>query len=190
MRLACIGAQNTGKTTFIKKFIKRYPDYKTPSETYRDIIKKRKLKINREGTIANQWVIFDSLVKQYANEQAENIIFDRSPLDAFIYTVYIAGNDEGLHDMYEQAVTCMKTLDCILWFPASGNDFPIKRDGLRDTDPEYRIKIDNLFRTYLHDRLYDYKKICELSGETKEKTVKVENVMISKDAYPYFNGTF
>lgn len=183
MRVACIGAQNTGKTTFIQEFLKQHPEYSTPTETYRDVIRKHGLKINREGTIANQWLIFESIVKQYEETTQENVIFDRSPLDAFIYTVYIAGSDKDLHDMYEKAVECMKALDCIFWFPVTGNDFPIKKDGLRDTDPEYRIKIDNLFRIYLHDKLYDYRMVHSLVGDTEDKIVKATCILHNKPLF-------
>ena len=39
MRIAISGTANTGKSTFVKDFIKKWPSYSTPKTTYRDIMK-------------------------------------------------------------------------------------------------------------------------------------------------------
>lgn len=76
MRLAVIGPQNTGKSTFIKDFIKAFPNYKTPQKTYRDVISKRKLSINQKSTEKNQKIIRDFLYKQISENKQSNILFD------------------------------------------------------------------------------------------------------------------
>jgi signal recognition particle receptor subunit beta len=64
MKIAVIGPQNTGKTTFIKDFLKEFKKYKTTKYTYRDIIRKKKLDINQKSSELSQKVIMDFLYKE------------------------------------------------------------------------------------------------------------------------------
>lgn len=42
-KIAVIGPQNTGKSTFVKDFVNAFPEFKTPLETYRDVVKKNNI---------------------------------------------------------------------------------------------------------------------------------------------------
>jgi signal recognition particle receptor subunit beta len=44
MKIAVIGPQNTGKSTFVKDFLLEFPAYKTTQKTYRDIVTENNLK--------------------------------------------------------------------------------------------------------------------------------------------------
>ena len=57
MRIATTGAQAVGKSTFVKDFLRNWPNYTTPKKTYRDLVKKKGLKINKEGTKDSQMAI-------------------------------------------------------------------------------------------------------------------------------------
>lgn len=48
MRIVVVGAQNVGKTTFVRDFVTKFPNYTTPSVSYRDIVLAKGLKINQE----------------------------------------------------------------------------------------------------------------------------------------------
>jgi hypothetical protein len=74
------------------------------------------------------------------------VIFDRTPFDAYIYTLYVAGKPDGLEEMRELAVRSLEKLDIIFMFPLAGNEhIPLKYDGLRDIDENYRETINDLF---------------------------------------------
>ena len=168
MRIACIGAQNTGKTVFIKDVIKAFPNFSTPNETYRDIIKKHGLKINREGTIANQWVIFQALTEQYALTYDKDVILDRSPLDAYIYTVWVAKKPDGLEDMLSSAIKSVQTCDYIFYFPLAGNEhIKLKKDKLRDVSVSYREEIDTLFANLLLTHIHELPCTLTIIGKRK-----------------------
>jgi hypothetical protein len=146
MKIGCIGTQNTGKTTFIKDLIATYPQFTTPGKTYRDVIRKYGLKINQNATIASQWVIFCSMLETINKRYNKPVIFDRTPFDAYIYTLYVAGKPDGLEEMRELAVRSLEKLDMIFMFPLAGNEhIPLKYDGLRDIDENYRETINDLF---------------------------------------------
>lgn len=150
MKIGCIGTQNTGKTTFIKDLIATYPQFTTPSKTYRDVIRKYGLKINQNATIAHQWIIFCNVLETVNKRYSKSVVFDRTPFDAYIYTLYVAGKPEGLEEMRELAVQSLEKLDMIFMFPLAGNEhIPLKDDGLRDIDENYRETINTLFLSEL-----------------------------------------
>ncbi len=155
MKIVCIGAQNTGKSTFISDFITKYPSFSTPTESYRDMIRAKGLTINQEGTVANQLEIFNFVVNQQLTLPDTNIIMDRCAFDAMIYTKYlmlrnIANNTEAeleiYRNMHKQAYELLAQFDLVFHFPLKGNEhIVIKQDGLRDTDEQYRKDIDYTF---------------------------------------------
>lgn len=150
MKIGCIGTQNTGKTTFIKDLIATYPQFTTPSKTYRDVIRKYGLKINQNATIAHQWIIFCNVLETANKRYSKSVVFDRTPFDAYIYTLYVAGKPDGLEEMRETAVQSLERLDMIFMFPIAGNEhIPLKADGLRDIDANYRENINDLFHREL-----------------------------------------
>ena len=146
MKIGCIGTQNTGKTTFIKDLIATYPQFTTPNKTYRDVIRKYGLKINQNATIAHQWIIFCNVLETVNKRYSKSVVFDRTPFDAYIYTLYVAGKPDGLEEMRELAVQSLEKLDMIFMFPIEGNEhIPLKDDRLRDIDENYRENINALF---------------------------------------------
>ena len=146
MKIGCIGTQNTGKATFVKVLIATCPQFTTPNKTYRDVIRKYGLKINQNASIAGQWVIFCSMLETMNKRYNKPVIFDRTPFDAYIYTLYVAGKPDGLEEMRELAVRSLEKLDMIFMFPLAGNEhIPLKYDGLRDIDENYRETINTLF---------------------------------------------
>lgn len=86
MKIAVIGPQNTGKTTFIKDFLKEFKHYKTTKESYRDLIEKKRLKIDRLSTEKSQKMIMDFLYDEITKTKYENIIFDRCIIDNYVYS--------------------------------------------------------------------------------------------------------
>ena len=93
MRICVSGTGSQGKSTFIKDFIKQWPDYTTPKQTYRKFIKKNHSKKTNEKM---QWKILNSIVddiQKYGQE--DNVIFDRGPLDNMVYTLWCFSKKTG-----------------------------------------------------------------------------------------------
>ena len=59
MRIAVIGPQNTGKSTFIKDFLNEFSHYTTPEETYRTVIEDKDLAVNQKTSLESQKEIRD-----------------------------------------------------------------------------------------------------------------------------------
>ena len=119
MRISVIGAQNSGKTTLIKEFLQKWPMYKTPEKTYRDIIKEKSIKINREGDEESQKAILNALIDEVQQAQGDYLIFDRCVIDNIAYTLWLNHQgkipDKFVVDSKFLALQTLKLFDIIFY---------------------------------------------------------------------------
>lgn len=181
MRLAVIGPQNTGKTTFLKDFIKAFPHYTTPKGTYRDVINRHRLKINRETSELSQLEIRDFIFNQIKNFQGENVIFDRSLLDNYVYSLaqYKQGKmrkkfiDETKRMMY----TSLTHIDRLIFIPTAVG-VGLVDDKLRDTDRLYIDYINKLFLEEILDLVRQSPiPVWVISGDRETRIKDVSNML-------------
>jgi hypothetical protein len=183
MRLAVSGPQNTGKTTFIKDFLKAFPSYYSPSETYRDVIRKNNLKINRESTDESQRLIRDFLYKQIKSNKRKNILFDRCVLDNLIYSTYQfeQGNvSKKFVDETKKILSdSLKYLDALILIP-TGVSVRLVEDNLRDTDIHFIDSVNRIFISAILDIASKKKtpKIYVVTGD-RESRIKQVSKLIS-----------
>lgn len=153
MRIALIGAHNTGKSTLVENFIKQWPMYKRPEKTYRDIIKEQKLNINKQGDKQSQKVILNALVDEIQLATAsgnKHIIFDRCPVDNIAYSLWHYAKDtpdfttEFIIDSKTIAALSLKLIDVIFYLPVRKEIPIVAREG-RESDPIFREEVDNIF---------------------------------------------
>lgn len=155
MKIAFIGTQCNGKSTLIKEFCERWPMYKHPEKTYRDLIKEKKVKNNKNGTEQSQKVILNALVDEVilatATEE-KHIVFDRCVIDNIAYTLWLNEkgkvSDEFVMDSRQIALETIKMYDIIFYLPLREEIKMEKRKG-RDLDPVYRQEIDNIFKALI-----------------------------------------
>lgn len=151
MRIAVSGTACTGKSTLVNNILAVWPNYKTPSKTYRDLIKEKNLPHSTNTSIDTQWDILNFMLDQLqAVDKNANIVFDRCPLDNLAYTLW--AHDKGIEGFTKEYVDkaikltkeSMRHLDIILilrYDPV----IKIVDDELRDTDVNFIEEIDNIF---------------------------------------------
>jgi GTPase SAR1 family protein len=153
MKIALIGAQNTGKSTLVENFIKQWPMYKRPERTYRDIIKEKNIKLNKDGDKESQRAILNALVDEIQAACAtdhKHLIFDRCTVDNIAYSLWHYAKDtpgftrEYIVDSQSIAALTLKYLDIIFYVPVRKEIPLVARDG-REIDLIYREEIDNIF---------------------------------------------
>lgn len=152
MRIAVSSTQCNGKSTFIKSFLERWDMYKTPSPTYRELIKEKSLKLNTLGDLESQKIIRDSLIDQaIKNSSEEFCIHDRCILDNLAYTLWLAekGNikDENfIADSINLTRETIKLYDIVLFLPLSDKSPIVLEESYgRSLDLEFREEINNIF---------------------------------------------
>jgi len=153
MRIAIIGSSSVGKSTLINEFIKQWPMYKRPEKTYRDIIKEKNLKLNKEASAESQRIILDALVDELqtaSTSENEFVIFDRCPIDNIAYSLWHYRNetpgfvDSFIMDCKTISAFSMKHLDVIFYLPVRKEIPIVPREG-READETYREEIDNIY---------------------------------------------
>lgn len=156
-----IGTQNTGKSTFIKDLIGHYEgtenEFKTVGCDYRKKIEEAGLSINRKGNLAAQKIIMDTLVEQVdiiRGMPEGNYVTDRTPIDAYAYTVYLFRHNPelgitraDLDEMMAKVKKSMSGYDLIVFIDLDNcQNVEVVDDTFRDTNLEYRKEIDQIFK--------------------------------------------
>lgn len=180
------GTQNIGKTTFINDFLEVWPMYKKSGDKYREIIKKRGLKINKETTKETQKIILEAIVEDFNSfKSTDNVIFDRTPLDNLVYSIWAYDKDKGdiddsfIADCIKISRESLRRLSVMFLIPIYQSDEIKleKREG-RDVDPVFRKEIDTLFQGFRMKREHgdnvffvkdDAPPIIEIFGNREER---------------------
>jgi predicted ATPase len=150
MRIAISGASNSGKSTLINSFLRRWPMYSTPMKSYRDILKEHNLEHSTKTNEETQLLILDSMMKvQEGFKSTDNIIFDRCTWDNLAYTL-VANSYEQVSDEVTAASISfvkesMKNIDIIFWLEYD-SDIKVLDNGTRDTNTDYIKEVDGVFK--------------------------------------------
>lgn len=152
MRIGISSTQCNGKTTLLEAFKAKWPKYKSPDKTYRDLIKEKGLSLNELGDMESQKIIRDSLCDTALNNAAEkHMIHDRSILDNIAYTLWLAEKDKikDANFVADSINLCRETLkffDIIIWLPLNPDiSVSDSNNENRSTDETFRMEIDAIF---------------------------------------------
>jgi len=201
MRIGISGTQNIGKSTVVKDFLENWDMYTTPEMSYRDVLKEKGLPCNQETTTDTQTVLMNCICDQIMGSNADdNIILDRTPYDALGYSMWAhAKGIEGFDDEYISnqialAREASSMFDIIFFIPiVEGHDVKIVEDDLRDTDPEFREEMNNIFgaiyRTYFEQsgpffKWGDCPAVIELFGSEEER-VQMLKMYVNENGSPF-----
>lgn len=153
MRLSLTGAANTGKSSLLQSFLHTWTTYKTPEDTYRDIIEEKQLEHSSKTTIETQTEILNFLTdQQLGNTVDDDIIYDRCTLDVLAYTIWahekdIEGFDTAFVNKQIKIVKeSMRSLD-IIFISMFNENMSVEDDGKRDANKDYIIEINNIFES-------------------------------------------
>jgi dephospho-CoA kinase len=152
MRIAIIGPQNTGKSTFVKDFLLQNKNYVTPTKTYRDVVIEKSLEINQKTSEESQEEIAKFLEKSISGNQEENILFDRCLIDNYVYS-YIACRKGNIKETYleklkERVLESLKYIDLFVFIPTSVS-VKLIEDTLRDTETSFIDETNSVFISFL-----------------------------------------
>ncbi len=154
MRIAFSGAANTGKTTLVEAFRRRWSMYSYPKKTYRDIIKENNLNHSSKTSEETQLLILDWMMKEQEKyPKGSKVVYDRCPWDNLAYT--LQGNANGIISDAVAAASIslvresMKQLDIIFWIKRDENII-IKDDGMRDVNREFIEQTEEIFQDLYH----------------------------------------
>lgn len=151
MKIAFIGTHCNGKTSLIEEFLEKWPMYKRPEKTYRDLIKEKGVLNNKEGTEESQKIILNALIDEVQAAVAtgeENLVFDRCVVDNLAYSLWLYNkdkvSDQFIMDCKFLSLQTLKLLDIIFYLPLR-DEIKLVEKADRDSDPKYREEIDHIF---------------------------------------------
>jgi len=183
MKIAIVGSQCVGKSTFIKDILAKYKQFSISNYSYRDAIKEENIEenINRQTTLRSQKIIFAALADEVRLAK-DNIILDRCVIDAVAYAIWPTLHDQENTDITEADITLFKEAadavmnlyDLIVYIPVD-ESIKLEDDNFRDADPEYRLQMAKIFEDLLildieepaFDK-YGY-KVVSISGDREKR---------------------
>ena len=174
MKIGITGSHGTGKTT-LSQFIAgrgKINDgkFKLLPEAPRQALQLG-FPINENTPIETEFWIF---AKQLEMEMiaGDNYVADKCFIDLLAYAIYIFGKKpEFVNMLREIAENAAKKYDLVIYLPAG--EFPIEDDGVRSTNPEFQMAIDELIVKILDDFSIAHTKINGSKEERYQKAVEL-----------------
>ena len=154
MRIALVGTANSGKSTLLKAFLRRWPMYGTPVKTYRDVLVENKFEHSSKTSEEVQLTILDFMMKEQEKYVlGDKIIYDRCSLDNLAYTLQANASNLISDEVTAASISLvresMKNIDIIFWLKYDPS-IRVVDDGLRDTDIEFIKGTDKVFADLFH----------------------------------------
>jgi predicted ATPase len=149
MRIAISGASNSGKTTLINAFLRRWPMYGTPMKSYRELINEHELNHSSKTSEETQLLILDSMMKvQEQYKSSDNVILDRCTWDNLAYTLVANSYDQVSDEVTAASISfvkeSMQNIDIIFWLEYD-SDIKILDNGVRDSNLDYIKEVNGVF---------------------------------------------
>jgi predicted ATPase len=199
MKIAVIGTQCVGKSTYIKDFLKKWTMYTTPEKSYRDVVKEKNLPHSSNSNEETQNLILNFLVDQAIEySKSDNVILDRCVLDVLAYSSWLNMkgkiSDEFLDQQRIIIRETLKLYDVLFFLPMTKvSPVDLTDNGFRNTDPIYREEIDFIFKAFQESyhkgdgRVFpkdDTPAIIEIFGSPEER-IKMTEFYVMEDGKGY-----
>lgn len=181
MRIAVIGPQNTGKSTFVKDFLEEFSHYTSPKETYRDVIESKSLVVNQKSSLESQKEIRDFMFGQTRQNTEYNVIFDRCMIDNYVYTNVQYEKGEIPKWFVDETEAMMRDtlqqIDMYLFIPTAVS-VPLVDDSTRDITASYIDTVNHQFLRILFDlSRKNQVTVKVISGSRKERIDQVKKLI-------------
>ena len=168
MRIGLTGTMSVGKTTLAKALgeldqLKDHSVYTERSKYLRDL----GIPLNTDSTLNGQFVF---LAERATELLYPNIITDRTIWDVCAFTLGAKSiNDFDKRTFVEAAMMFRNQYDLVIYVDPRG--IVLEDNGVRETDPQYRRKIDDVIKLSLAE--YPPNKLIEVEGNTDERIATI-----------------
>ena len=172
MKIALVGAHNTGKTSL---FLRMYSNYKFAGhEFFPEVIRE----VQRNGFIINERADDATQLAMCAYHLNhltwENFVTDRCLLDNYVYAFVLSKSEhpfvttDCVEIIKKYFVQTMDKIDLYIYCPIS---FEMKEDGVRTVNKQFQEDIDRMFQSVLLPMPQE--KILRVSGDTDNRFYQV-----------------
>lgn len=161
VRIAISGTHSVGKSTFVRDFHEKHPEYIFENEPYRELMHDHEILFGDHQTqhhINLQLEHCLNHTKRYV--PGDKVIFDRAPTDFIPYSDYTAVNahtdidKEYVLSLYDRVRPVLSHLDIIVFVPISEDyQIELEDDGHRPIEDVYQTWVDQGFKTLYRKQL-------------------------------------
>jgi nicotinamide riboside kinase len=176
MKIGFCGTMSVGKTTLVNA-LKELPEFKQyefrteRSKYLRDL----GIPLNTDSTIKGQTVF---LAERAAELFKENIITDRTIVDVMAFTHLAKSISYISADKFEAyASEMLREYDIIFYVSPKGVE--IEDNGVRETNEDYRKKVDKKINQILNKYSHKIRKLVKIEGSIEERIKIVQEQLPS-----------
>ena len=196
MRIAVTGSHSLGKSTLVNDWVTRHPNFTREEEPYRALALYGPYEIlfrDESTRLHNGIQLYYNIsrVNRYA-VPADDVIFDRAPVDYLAYSQYTADtgctdiDDAFVESMVPAVTESLDRLDILAFVPKS-DAWPVEmeEDGIRPVDHGYRDAVDAIFKQIYWEGRYgvmqgaNRPRLIELVGPRETRLEQLQQVMTS-----------
>lgn len=166
MKIGLCGTMSVGKTTLVNalKDVPEFKEYITRTERSKELMAMG-IPLNTDSTVKGQSVF---LAERASELMEENIITDRTIIDVMAF----AKCSESMYhfeadDFCQFASYMLEEYDYIFYVSPEGVE--IEDNGIRETNADYRKKIDEEIQLLIIKYRHRIKNLVEISGSTEER---------------------
>ena len=173
-RIGFAGSVSVGKTTLVKALqeLPEFQGYNFSTERSK-YLRDLGIPLNTDSTIKGQIVFLAERASELLNE---NIITDRTVIDVMAFTNLSQSIPYYVGDKFESlAVHLIGEYDYIFYISPEGVE--LEDNGVRTTDPQYRINIDKEIQKMISLYKHKMKSFHSVSGTTEERIQKIKQVL-------------
>ena len=163
-KIGLCGTQSVGKSTLVHalKQLDQFKDYEIATERSK-YLRDQGISLNTDSTLKGQLIF---AAERSIELLKPNIITDRTIYDVCAFT--LSAKSIGWFEkrqFTELLMTLRNDYDAIIYISPDGVE--IEDNGVRETDNEYRDKIDFIIKEMLIE--YPPKKLIQIKGTTEER---------------------
>ncbi|WP_295430185.1 AAA family ATPase [uncultured Thiodictyon sp.] len=156
MKIGIMGAQNTGKSTFVQDFLQNWPMYKKNEKHYSSLVKEKGIKLNEEGNEESQEAIMNFIIDQVMpGSKKDKIIYDRTVLDNLMYTMWMNSKGMVSDEFVKKCIPIIKEsltfYDILFFLPITKfSPIPIEEKEHRSSSLEFREESDHIMKALVN----------------------------------------
>ena len=168
MRIGLAGTMSVGKTTLAKALgeLDQFKDHSIQTERSK-YLSGLGIPLNTDSTLRGQFVF---LAERASELLVDNIITDRTIWDVCAFTLSAKSiTDWEKRDFVTAAMYLRDYYDLVIYVSPRG--VSMEDNGVRETDMQYRRKIDEVIKMSLIE--YSPKRLIEVEGTTDERIATI-----------------
>lgn len=174
MKIGLCGTMSVGKTTLVNalKDVPEFKDYVTRTERSKELMAMG-IPLNTDSTVKGQSVF---LAERASELMQDKIITDRTIIDVMAF----AKCSESMYyfeadDFCQFASYMLEEYDYIFYVSPEGVE--IEDNGIRETNADYRKKIDKEIQLLLNKYRHRIKNLVEISGSTEDRIKAIKGAI-------------